>query len=498
MRFAIILVLASLAFGSSAQSLLIRHDYINNNTEYFRISRNGDSVKLKTPIARHDETIKLEVVNFNGFVWVAETELTTEAAQAGNVHSVLDILSESFAGSASGILGTLMSTMGGGFGFGEATGSSEQRALLDRITAAREPFAKALSELQGVQEKLIAIDLAVNELRNLKFSTTLEAARIKRQAVIAVEDVFHSEALRQSDFTRLMFDLTSSVELNASRARSSGQDYQRALRDALGSDEATRNWLARQMGAPVPQLLKETDQAVGSVDSFQTYFTGFGLDTKLQQMFKLYTDIMTSDFTFTANAMAAEDYTTVKFKVFKNPLVDYEMAGADTSAALTEDQESLEPVFTKGFKVTVAGGIKVTSSVGVSFPTFGANSVEFYNHDSVITSTPGSNFSPNISTFLHFYPFNGRQVTYSGTFGIGVPVISDGFTMNFMLGGSALFGKTQRICVSAGLVSGPLTNLALGFSEGDKLSSEFDPIPVRKVYTLGAFAALTFALGSGE
>ena len=497
MRIACFVVMAACASAASSQSLLIRHDYLNSNTEYFSVSKKGDTTRLKKPVAREHQNVKLEVTNFNGFVWTAETELTTESAPGGQVHSVLEILTGSFAGQASGILGLMMSGAAqGGLGFGEAGGTTDQRALLKVITDAREPFLKAYNELIRVEEALTRIDLTTDRLLHLKYSTTMPSDAIKAQADDAIRQVFKTaQSPSQADFTQMLFELRNAVESNRQKAQGAGAFYVAALKNvASRGDEATRTWLGQVLGTPLPQLILDSEQALETVKDFDKQLAAFGLEAKLGRMSTYYDAIRMSDFTFHDNVIAEEDYATLKFKVFTNPIAAFELAGIDTTTLVLENQQLLQPVRTKSFRVTVAGGMKVTASVGLSFPTFGEGSQAFYNKDSIITTASASNFIPNVSTFLHFYPFTGRTVSYAGSFGIGVPVTNDGFSLNFMLGASALIGGAQKICVTAGVVSGPLNRLELGYELGDKLESEFTPVPTRKVYDLGAFAGLSFSL----
>lgn len=485
-----------------SQSFIVRHDYINNNTDYLRITSKGDTVKLKSPVAKANQDVKIEVTNFNGFVWTGDLDVTTEDVQlGGHVHSVLDVLTPYIEGGVTSVIDMVQGggiSLGGlgGLGFGSEQGTAEQRELLSQITDKAEPFLEAWLELQQIGEQLNAVSSASSRLRELKYSTTLESSAIKSGAREAAIEVFGGPGIPQaSDASRLSSKTSQAFALHASRAEGIGSEYVSVLEYVVGSASAQNiAWLGRQLEMPLPQLLKETEDAVDVIPELKEEFALFDLGSKLTQAFKMYDEIANASFRFSDNFNAEGDRATLSLKVFKNPHLAEALLQTDTGAVSTS-QAALEPVVTKSFKVQVKGGMKFSSSLGVTFPTFGNKPQDFFNQDSIIASASASNFVPHVSTLLHVYPYSGTQTNLSGTFGVGIPVSDEGLSLNFMLGASILFGRGQQFGITAGVVTGPLDQLAAGFELGDKLQSEFEPVPMRKSYNLGAFAGLSFSLG---
>ena len=64
--------------------------------------------------------------------------------------------------------------------------------------------------------------------------------------------------------------------------------------------------------------------------------------------------------------------------------------------------------------------------------------------------------------------------------------------IHFLLGPSLIFGQSERIALSAGLMGGRTDRLGQGYQVGDSLISEAGTVPLRSVYELGFFVGLSF------
>lgn len=159
------------------------------------------------------------------------------------------------------------------------------------------------------------------------------------------------------------------------------------------------------------------------------------------------------------------------------------------------------------YKVTmpIKQGVQMNVSSGVFF-NVGLGNEEWYYKP---TSKPdtfqiakssyklGDLFRPSIGLLLQVYKRSPYADRIAGCFGFS----TNATDINYYLGGSWIFGKSQRFVVSAGLVGGQKEVLKGTFGEGSeerlvsKTFKEKNPsIEVAKKFKLGAFFSLTFNL----
>ena len=144
--------------------------------------------------------------------------------------------------------------------------------------------------------------------------------------------------------------------------------------------------------------------------------------------------------------------------------------------------------------IPVYGGFKVNASIGVSFGSFFNQPQGYFLRDSVIVSEKRDGYLPIITSFLLFYPQSAGNVSVGGTFGVGLSIGGDSGaqSIHFLLGPSLIFGQSERIALSAGLMGGRTDRLGQGYQVGDSLISEAGTVPLRSVYELGFFVGLSF------
>jgi hypothetical protein len=143
----------------------------------------------------------------------------------------------------------------------------------------------------------------------------------------------------------------------------------------------------------------------------------------------------------------------------------------------------------------IHGDMKITTSVGLGFPTYFGNNKTWTNRDSMIYGASGTNYAPCISTYVNFYPYTGRNIHLGGTFGIGIPVQNEGTSaLNFFIGGSAVLGTNSKVVLHGGMAIGQLNVLGSGLKEGDRLSDAVVVPATKKTFKPGAFFGISFAL----
>jgi hypothetical protein len=66
--------------------------------------------------------------------------------------------------------------------------------------------------------------------------------------------------------------------------------------------------------------------------------------------------------------------------------------------------------------------------------------------------------------------------------------------LQFFLGPSLIFGNSQRLVLSLGLMGGKVESLAKGFKVGDAFDPDNGDLPTKGKYNLGMFMGLSFNL----
>ena len=116
------------------------------------------------------------------------------------------------------------------------------------------------------------------------------------------------------------------------------------------------------------------------------------------------------------------------------------------------------------------------------------------DENQIIREDEGS-FSIGVAVYSHFYWRTSRKVNVSLTLGFGVN--NDALT-NYMLGGSLLLGKEQRLAVSGGAAFGQVERLASGLEIGQNFqvpNNQPDAIPTRKEWNVSWFVGITYNFG---
>lgn len=150
----------------------------------------------------------------------------------------------------------------------------------------------------------------------------------------------------------------------------------------------------------------------------------------------------------------------------------------------------------KTIKLQAHGGMRVNTGFGIGFGHFFDPAQEFSAREQTIVADKAGAVQPSLTTFLHFYPARWDGFALAGTFGVGIPLSGGNVgALNFYLGPSLLFGRSQRIVLSGGLTTGPVQRLAKGFQVGDPFDPSNGDIPTQTRYELGYFLGISFNLG---
>lgn len=504
---------------STAQNLIIKYDYIQETTEFYKEKKSGKMVRLKRPAVRENQNIKVEVNNYNNYIFSARTEVASKYIPETAGFNFLNILTPVFSGSASNILGNLYAPQeetveeenDTGFGSGDddpwgedwwedslsfSTVPPSPPQNVARAAAYFREFESAYSQLYDIEKTLRNIEFAIYKLKTLKYNPYLEADSIKDQADKIASKILKVSKPEYSDFLDTYFQIKNDYELALASAENNGNFFIEANVDFSSSDESfdfgftekSASTLAIQPGQ-VPGMLK-------NIEGFSGYYEGFDLENSINELQDLYGSISNSHFRYNAGATSADDITYMSVNFYKNPGLSQTRLNDDGFGFIVNSGDSTEFVKNKTFRIPVKGGFKINSSVGLAFPSFFNNSLEFFNKDSVVTAAESDNFIPNLAAFINFYPYTGRNINLGGTMGIGIPLNNTNFSVNFMFGLAAVLGKRDKVVLSAGMASGPVTKLGEGLETGDLMENGFEDVPTKRSYELGFYAGISFTIAS--
>jgi hypothetical protein len=473
MKRLLLFALLGMCFPSlRAQNLLIRYDFLKDDYTFYRVKPGKPPELIEKPVVGRNNTVKVEIVNFNKFVYAAKCNFeageSDESSQV-NFMSLLTPLVVPQSGAS------FLSQFGGGNANEEnaRNGSLFKDRLADQSYLAAQTSYKSLYE---VERTLKNIDFSISKLQELKYNKYLPSDSIKKMASLLVTKAIKSENASHADFMNTIESLNNAYMTHLSSFKLSSEDFEGAFNRLSSSRGETT---AKN---PIKRLSDE-------VTKMEEFYDDDFISVKVNLLENMYESIINTEFRFNASDLAEKDFLDIKLDMYEYPTDDEGLPKAVSQTEL----EDLVMVKNKKLKVTVKGDLKINSSLGLAFPYY-ANNFGYINVGGEIVEQPGNNFAPNISAFMNFYPYNGKLGQLGGTFGLGLPIAGDDRNLSVFLGGASLFGSKNRIVLNAGASLGQVTQLDMGLQNGEMLDNEFMDVPTRQVWQWGAFLGISFSV----
>ncbi len=169
------------------------------------------------------------------------------------------------------------------------------------------------------------------------------------------------------------------------------------------------------------------------------------------------------------------------------------IARDSTNRPISSGRQEMAPI-----NIEVYGGLQINASVGVSFGQFATPPQTYFVRDSFLRAENESNIIPFLATSVHFYFQSRRNLSYGGSFGVGMALTNNDNleTPTFFLGPSVIIGKSQSFTVSAGAMGGRIRRLSQGYKVGDRYSSDANVVPTKTKYELGYYIGISFNMGN--
>lgn len=458
-----------------AQKLVVSYDYLKDDFTYYKV-RKGKKKLIDRAVVGRKSDIKVEVKNFNPFVYTAKAGFQSlEVNESPNI-------------SFFSLLSPMPLTASGTSFLDKIQEESETRAgtatglLADgRMSKLYSNMQQAYGTLYEAEQELLNVDYAIQKLNELKYNTYLPADSIKSYCNQLLNIILHSEQVNAGDFIAFRQDITARISEGKSSFSMARQSF---------SNQAEMFALDKGIDAKQDMAFQLAQNLQNTANGFSNYYTDEQIALKLNQLERLYQSIIHTNFNFNAGDVSEGDEMTLVLDFYKN---QYDENGEPLVSL--DNLESLNKVKSKKVHITVKNDVKINSSVGLAFPSYRNNS-DFINKDGVITSVSGNNFTPNMAAFMNFYPYSGRNANLGGTFGLGFPLGNDVRNLNVMMGFSGILGSTNKVVLHAGASLGQVNQLDQGFKVGDTLPDIDDEVPVKQAYQWGVFAGISFSIAN--
>jgi len=335
-----------------AQNLLIRYDFLKDDYTFYRVKPGKPPELIEKPVVGRNNTVKVEIVNFNKFVYAAkctfEAGESDESSQV-NFMSLLTPLVVPQSGAS------FLSQFGGGNANEEnaRNGSLFKDRLADQSYLAAQTSYKSLYE---VERTLKNIDFSISKLQELKYNKYLPSDSIKKMASLLVTKAIKSENASHADFMNTIESLNNAYMTHLSSFKLSSEDFEGAFNRLSSSRGETTG------KNPIKRLSDE-------VTKMEEFYDDDFISVKVNLLENMYESIVNTEFRFNASDLAEKDFLDIKIDMYEYP-TDEE--GLPKVVSQTE-LEDLVMVKNKKLKVTVKGDLKINSSLGLSFPYYNNN-----------------------------------------------------------------------------------------------------------------------------
>ncbi|RYD79872.1 MAG: hypothetical protein EOP53_08955 [Sphingobacteriales bacterium] len=455
----------------NAQQYLIKYDIQSQRSEYYRINKTKDTVKIKHIDLKKNGRIFLQINNYNPFYWNAKVTAyktpVEEEVGYGNAFNPISVLA--------GGMGDLM----GGLpqldlpkNRGNLSREGLDNATYSYLSTATK-YADNYDDLQQLATKLEELQLAKLQLKELKYDINHTEGEIKSSALESIKKALNTDKT----------DLPTVLSI--------GKTYNSRLQNSLQEAGSLVNSLQQQQKLVDPnkiyeeKTLKEIgENAVSSYDKIAKLRAAQAANPNLlmdevAEIAQLYKEISSANFKFSYAVKQEEDISDIKLELY--PKID--SGSKDTVVQY--------------FELSKKKNVRIRNSVGVAFSFFNENNTSYFiGADSIIRRGDKDLFTPLLSTFIHFYAGKVKGVKLGGAFGFGIPLQGEKKDVNFLLGLTAGFGKNEPVLFTIGAAGAKVNKLTNGYNVGDKTNLTDPTKLTASGYGIGGFVSVTFNLSN--
>jgi hypothetical protein len=495
-----------------SQDLHIHYDASSEKIQYI-----FDGQETSEPRVKKGKVIFLHIENYNNYLYDVEVKADNEALDVvSSNQSVASILSPSSFSpmGLSSFFGGFNSGAGDGFdnlddidfdgpGFGEKGEAWQQVSMLkqkfDKVAREMVQTENQLNKVQkGIQKYKEGQEIkhmVLEEVNKIKYNPTLTTEQIKKLTEEYLQKGLEVSSVEEVSLTKLIDQNNQQAHLveKMDQLEKGHRNYKQKVKEIGGISELLggfgfadiefTEFQKTAMDIYENSVVVEKNVAENKEELKKLIQTAKkGELEMLTSMRYEYEAISVNDFSHTYRTEATNDITSLELEFTLKDSLEY--TGAKRLIRVS-------PI-----KVPVFGGLKINTSVGLSFGQFFDKPQSYFLREDKIQAQSQDSFLPMLTSFFHFYSQAPKSTSLGGALGIGFPLNgADGFqTITFFLGPSLIFGKGQRIVLTGGIMGGRVERLSQGFEVGDSFTSEADIVPVHHPYELGIFLGLSFNL----
>lgn len=503
-----ILFLAAVPSLSSiqAQDLHIHYDVAADSLRFLR-----DGKPVRDASVRKGGQVQLHVENYNNYLYDLKVNVKDEPpvladrADAGKAVDGIPFMSMLLKPGGAMASMPLLDLFGGGrFGFGQS-GMALEPAQEKQLRELESALNAALRQVQQVDRTLVEQeaqlakdmqaleleDFAAAELQRIPLDPALSPATIRRLAAEYATVLFGDSDPQRIGVDQVMArqDRRAHLEEHLQGYDESVRDYRMRHRQLEELDAAVRVRAPEQLTeirSGSERVSATSRERLKALEANQVALRA-SLDERpslsaerLLALRTRYIALMENSFASSSSHAAAGD---MRFELTLVPGDSLRKSG------LRDRRLPSVPV-------RVYGGMSFASSIGLGLQGFFTPSRAYFVQNGVIRSSVRDAYVPLVGSFLHFFAPGRGQLSWGGSIGAGIPLVStDGLrSASLLLGPSVLIGNGSRIVLSAGLMGGQTDRPGQDLSEGDPFPADPSLLPIDRVFRLGAFFSVTFNL----
>lgn len=498
-------------FNLLAQDLHVYCDAFTDSVFFMRNNR-----VVEKPAVRKGDQVVIHVKNYNSYLYNInlETEKSSVTISQGVFGKGLDAVSggnpfEVLLKSVGGSLPVLPLLDGGIFDNTHGFASAEDEETSKQIKKYEIELNRNLSGMQQTNAELLTLEAKIKkelsvqklkafsslEIDRLRYDPNIEPAQIKRMTKEYAQQLFQESDPEKLtlEYVITQTDAQDAIEALIADYHKKVTRYERFQQKTvtLGKDLKKFSFPNTNLEVFMDSIQLATETATEKLESFQDNLkkldaTQDGPNTfdpsKMAALRSSYISFMANDFSKTYRQVAAGN--DLSFRIKLEPV--------DSALYVGARSKQLPPI-----PVKIYGGVKVNTGVGVGFASFFQKPKDYFVRDSTVFSSDKDAFSPVLSTFIHFFSPRSGNLSWGGSFGVGIPLGGENNlqSISFFLGPSAVIGQEHNIVISGGLSGGKVPIPAQGYQVGDRFTSDASFFKTESKYALGYFLGVSFSVG---
>jgi len=457
-------LLVTIGFSYSQERYRIVYDYKTDRLNFYSIDQNNRIIDtLRNPKFKRNRAIEVQLKNVNPFAVDVSTSVVEK-----NVHES----SGSSGFTFNSLLGSIGKLTGDKLKLNTSSlplGEKESPTAASRGAA----LSNKLSELDETTTYVSAIKSAlVADLVNPDLNKDSIIRHLK-QIAGKLEDIRLPDP--DENFYLFLSHLEKVILQDKNELLSSANAFVSEIEQPPSSDEP----LSRGQLVARHTTLSNLQNAIASVNSTTDQTTDH-----IGQIKALYTDLEAASFDQTYDYVIEADKATIELKFLRSAF-----------ASQNSSDPTRQTVKTRNVRVAAKGGFKINTGIAMTLNNFSATSNSYFISDAgIIGSEKNTNFVPNLSTMINFYPIISESFNIGGSFGLSVPITDKVGGVNFLLGPSLFIGDKNRLSFSGGIACGPVNKLSNGLKPGDATDIRDLENYTKSVYNFGYYLGVSFSV----